>query len=101
LKSTAAPTVDPEKLQGDARTALAALSTLLSEQRKDSGAGSGPGFFGGSQANMFDAGVSAYTHLILDATFGWRDTTLVDMVGEFPLLVEHERRMFLTCHFGE
>jgi metaxin len=102
LKSTACPAVDRDETYGEARKALAALSTLLGDELWFGGGGGGRQSSTSSsntaeRPSLFDASVFAYTHLLLDESLGWRDRTFPALVGEFPNLVAHERRLYELC----
>ncbi|KAI8260673.1 Metaxin-1 [Colletotrichum sp. SAR 10_99] len=93
LRTTRTAVVDPSRIYADARDAFEALATLLDE----SGSGGTGWFFGAEEPTLFDASVFAYTHLLLDEQFGWVDRRLVELVKEFPALVEHRKRLLKMC----
>ena len=68
----------------DAAEALRSLSTLLDRDEY---------YFGSAQASLFDAGVFAYTHLLLSERLGWCENALGDEVRQYDNLVQHERRL--------
>ncbi|KAH0432328.1 hypothetical protein CcaCcLH18_06534 [Colletotrichum camelliae] len=95
LRTTRTAVVDPSRIYADARDAFEALATLLDE---GGGGGGGTGwFFGCEEPTLFDASVFAYTHLLLDERFGWVDRRLVELVKEFPALVNHQKRLLKMC----
>ncbi|KAK5165303.1 hypothetical protein LTR04_001427 [Oleoguttula sp. CCFEE 6159] len=77
---SASKIIDAEALCQEAEEAFKALSTLLGEHEW---------FFGVEKPGMFDAGVFAYTHLLLDETLGWRENRLGVFVGSLENLVRH------------
>ncbi|KID76301.1 uncharacterized protein G6M90_00g076280 [Metarhizium brunneum] len=88
LKTTRRPLLLPEQLYSDARTAFQTLDTVL---------GFDEWFFGAPEPALFDAEVFAYTHLILDASFGWQDDALGACLEGCDRLVEHRRRLYEWC----
>ncbi|ERT02250.1 hypothetical protein HMPREF1624_00548 [Sporothrix schenckii ATCC 58251] len=87
------------QLYRDAEAALAALSTLLTEEDANEEA-DGRYFFGSHEPTLFDAAVFSYTHLLLEddddndqngrrPRFRWHNRVLPDMVRAHPRLVEH------------
>ena len=53
---------------------------------------------GASSAGMLDAGVFAYTHLILSLPWsGARGKRLQRLLAQFPGLIAHERRIREIC----
>jgi metaxin len=75
----------------DAADAFLALSALL---------GSDSNFFGADVPSLFDASVFAYTHLLMDESMGWKNTTLADSVKKIDNLVQHRRRL-MNLYFKE
>ncbi|KAF9882118.1 hypothetical protein CkaCkLH20_00154 [Colletotrichum karsti] len=92
LKATRTAVVDPARVYADARAAFEALAVLLEEEK-----GAGRWFFGCDEPTLFDASVFAYTHLLLDETFGWVDRRLSEVLREFPALVRHRERLLARC----
>ncbi|EXV02263.1 hypothetical protein X797_004392 [Metarhizium robertsii] len=88
LKTVRRPLLLPEQLYSDARTAFQTLDAVL---------GFDEWFFGAPEPALFDAEVFAYTHLILDASFGWQDDTLGACLEGCDRLVEHRRRLYEWC----
>ncbi|KID93563.1 hypothetical protein MAJ_10470, partial [Metarhizium majus ARSEF 297] len=88
LKTTRRPLLLPEQLYSDARTAFQTLDTVL---------GFDEWFFGANEPALFDAEVFAYTHLILDASFGWQDDALGACLEGCNRLVEHRQRLYEWC----
>ncbi|KHN96667.1 uncharacterized protein MAM_05610 [Metarhizium album ARSEF 1941] len=88
LKTTRRPFLVPAQLYADARTAFRALDTLLSSDEW---------FFGAHEPGLFDADVFAYTHLILDASFGWQDDALRACLDDCENLAEHRQRCYERC----
>ncbi|KID87788.1 hypothetical protein MGU_05026 [Metarhizium guizhouense ARSEF 977] len=88
LKTTRRPLLLPEQLYSDARTAFQTLDTVL---------GFDEWFFGAPEPALFDAEVFAYTHLILDASFGWQDDALGACLEGCDRLVEHRNRLYEWC----
>lgn len=88
LKTKRRPLLLPEQLYSDARIAFQTLDTVL---------GFDEWFFGATEPALFDAEVFAYTHLILDASFGWQDDALGACLEGCDRLVEHRRRLYEWC----
>ncbi|KFG81282.1 putative mitochondrial outer membrane protein (Sam35) [Metarhizium anisopliae] len=88
LKTTRRPLLLPEQLYSDARIAFQTLDSVL---------GFDEWFFGAPEPALFDAEVFAYTHLILDASFGWQDDALGACLEGCDRLVEHRRRLYEWC----
>jgi metaxin len=82
--------IDEDDLYADAEQAFQALSTLLGDNEH---------FFGTDRPGLFDAGVFAYTHLLLDINMGWTVTRMADGLRRFENLVQHRQRIFST-YFG-
>lgn len=76
--------VSAEELLEEAKEAFAALETLL---------GGDEWFFGGVRPGLFDAGVFAYTYLLLDEGMGWMRGELGDVVRGHAALVRHRDRI--------
>jgi len=83
--------IDEDDLYADAKQAFQALSTLLGDNNH---------FFGTDQPNLFDAGVFAYTHLLLDINMGWKVTRMADGLRRFENLVQHRQRILSTYFEG-
>ncbi|KAI2601726.1 hypothetical protein GGR54DRAFT_645616 [Hypoxylon sp. NC1633] len=88
LRSMGMSVVDSRALYDGAREAFGAISTLL---------GSRPWVFGTSEPSLFDATLFSYTHPLLDDRLAWEDRRLVEIVKEFPNLVEHRNRILQKC----
>ncbi|MCJ1366817.1 hypothetical protein MMC16_005947 [Acarospora aff. strigata] len=84
------PVLDIDDLYSEANNAFHALSTLLGDDTF---------FFGNEKPGLFDAGVFAYTHLLLDEGMGWKDTKLVKGLEKHQNLVNHRQRIYKT-YFG-
>ncbi|KAL0942449.1 uncharacterized protein CTRU02_200335 [Colletotrichum truncatum] len=97
LKATRTAVVDPARIYADARSAFEALAALLNESEGGGGGGGTGWFFAAEDPTLFDASVFAYTHLLLDDTFGWADRTLSEVLMEFPVLVRHRERLSARC----
>ncbi|KAH0293046.1 hypothetical protein KCU62_g1412, partial [Aureobasidium sp. EXF-3399] len=78
------PVVKAEDILTEAVDAFAALETLLGEE---------VWFFGAKGPGLFDAGVFAYTHLLLDESMGWRFNPLAEKLAGFHNLVGHRNRI--------
>ncbi|TKA40655.1 hypothetical protein B0A49_12994, partial [Cryomyces minteri] len=89
---SASKIIDAEALCQEAEEAFKALSTLLGEHEW---------FFGVEKPGMFDAGVFAYTHLLLDETLGWRENRMGVFVGSLENLVRHRERILREYFPGE
>lgn len=76
--------IDAQSLYHEAKKAFEALSVVLGED---------DWFFGSEEPTLFDAGVFAYTHLLLDEDLGWRDDKLGSSVRERGNLVRHRERI--------
>jgi len=84
-KTNATSTVEMDEILQEGRDALRALSELL---------GKDEWFFGSERAELFDASVFAYTHLLLDDTLEWGDNHLGRELKESCTnLVQHRERM--------
>lgn len=81
---------DAGELLDEAKEAFAALETLLAGDEW---------FFGRAGPGVFDAGVFAYTHLLLDEGLGWVRTELGDVVRGCEGLVRHRERV-LEVYFS-
>ncbi|KAL9604037.1 MAG: hypothetical protein Q9219_000799 [cf. Caloplaca sp. 3 TL-2023] len=92
LKSSASPVIDLQALYRESDDAFAALSELL---------GDDDWFFGRDAPGLLDASVFAYTHLLCDATLGWKEEE--ERLGKglregrFQNLVEHKRKIYERC----
>ncbi|KAB8237414.1 hypothetical protein BDV23DRAFT_193358 [Aspergillus alliaceus] len=76
--------IDASALEVEAGDAFEALSTLLDTNEH---------FFGRSTPGLFDAGVFAYTHLILDEGMGWKRNRLAELLQKHENLVQHRERL--------
>ena len=76
--------LDVDELLGEADNAFEALDILLKDD---------VWFFGAKNPGLFDAGVFAYTHLILDRGLGWRDERLMEVLMSREGLVRHRERI--------
>jgi metaxin len=88
LQSAGMGKVDPATLYRDAEQALDALATAL---------GSNNWFFGNSGPGLFDAGMFAYSHLLLEDDIPWVDTHLSDSLRKSQALVSHRNRILSIC----
>ncbi|RMD43198.1 hypothetical protein DV735_g1906, partial [Chaetothyriales sp. CBS 134920] len=77
------PLVDGTSLYDAADEAFRALSTLLGTRD----------FFSGAEPGLFDAGLFAYTHLLLGFEPRWATSQLVDMLKKYDNLVAHRDRL--------
>lgn len=95
LKSSHSKRIDIEELYREADKAWEALDSLL---------GDDDWFFGESEAGLFDAGVFAYTHLILgfdvEGGLTWADRRVAAGLRWKGGLVKHQERM-LAMFYGE
>jgi metaxin len=87
LASRDGQTVDVDDVYASAALALEAFALLLEEEEWLLG-GDGKG-----GATLLDAGLFAYTQLLLDEKMGWKDRRLVKAVLARPKLVAHRERM--------
>lgn len=78
------PVVKAEDILNEAVDAFRALETALGEEEW---------FFGGKEPGLFDAGVFAYTHLLLDEGMGWRFNPLAEKLATLHNLVGHRSRI--------
>lgn len=76
--------VSAEELLVEAGEAFEALAALLAGDEW---------FFGEGSPGLFDAGVFAYTHLLLDEGMGWKKNELGDLLRGYPGLVAHRDRV--------
>ena len=76
--------IDAEALYIEAEDAFRALSMLLQHDQW---------FFGAKQANLMDACVFAYTHLLLDDALEWSDRRLNEDLKKYSNLVKHRDRL--------
>lgn len=83
--------ISEKELYLDAEQAFLSLSTLLSDDAY---------FFGCDKPTLFDASVFAYTHLLLDESMNWQNTTLPDSLRKSDNLVQHRQRL-LKSYFEE
>jgi metaxin len=83
--------IDIDDIYAEADKALDALENLL---------GDNEWFFGGSGATLFDAGVFAYTHLLLREDLGWKEKKLVRSLRKKEGLVKHRERI-LELYYNE
>ncbi|KAK5124682.1 hypothetical protein LTR85_001395 [Meristemomyces frigidus] len=84
VKSSASNTLVKDDIMRDAAGAFEALATLL---------GGDAWFFGQEKPGLFDAGVFAYTHLVLDDGMKWQENKLAEMVRRHTSLVRHRDRI--------
>ena len=81
--------IDSEAIFRGSDSAFEALSTLLNEDHY---------FFGKANPGLFDAGVFAYTNLLLNERLSWKETSMKDGLEKRPNLVEHRERI-LQAYF--
>lgn len=84
MKATGSTTIKEADILRATEDALAALSTLLSEDEW---------FFGQEKPGLFDASVFAYTHLLLDKTMSWEENRLGQVVKGCQNLGRHRNRI--------
>ncbi|KAK5116964.1 hypothetical protein LTR62_006685 [Meristemomyces frigidus] len=82
--SAASNIVDEDEILGGAREAMEALAELL---------GDNPWFFGQEKPGIFDAGLFAYTELLLDDGLGWAENRLGVMLRQSGGLVRHSDKI--------
>lgn len=85
-----ASTIDVDDLYSEADKAFEALSILLGEETW---------FFGNDIPALFDASVFAYTQLLLDDGFGWKEKKLCMALRRRENLVQHRERLRIR-YFG-
>jgi metaxin len=76
--------IKEDEIYEDAERAFEALSSLLGDDKN---------FFGNDRPTLFDASVFAYTHLLLDNSFGWRNRRLSEGLRRGRNLVRHRQRL--------
>lgn len=83
--------IDKEDLYNEAEKAFGALSALL---------GNGQWFFANQKPALFDASVFAYTQLLLDEDFGWKEQRLCIALRKWDNLVQHRERILVRYYGG-
>lgn len=80
--------IDKDEIFAAATKAFRALSVLL---------GSNEFFSDNGRPNLFDASVFAYTHLLMDESLPWGDSTLSDILKRHLVLIDHRERLLNIC----
>ncbi|KAK5151483.1 phosphatidylserine decarboxylase [Recurvomyces mirabilis] len=78
--SSPSNTIDEDEIFRGAEEALAALAELLGDEQW---------FFDQDKPGLFDAGLYAYTELLLDNDFGWAENRLGGMLRSHAGIVKH------------
>ena len=86
------PVIDVKSLFRDTEKAWEALSELLGDDDY---------FFAEEDPGLFDAGVFAYTHLLLSESLEWKDRRLSNGLSNYNNLVEHSHRVSERYFDGE
>lgn len=89
ISPSSTATIDMDDILHDALEAFSALSAILGDDKW---------FFGSACPGEMDAGVFAYTHLLLDEAMRWGENMLGQGLVAYENLVQHRGRILTSFY---